>query len=171
MRFQRTFYRYVTTANAEATVLLGADSAPTTVYGTPGVAPSPPGATPGANVDNVLNTRTCGVQSPFPISRIAVVMRGPTGAANQNASLYVWDSGNKCWYLVNASPVVLVNNQVLFFDAITPCEQPQNNQQTPGQIAAPNPSQGGVDYMLVVAALTPTAGQYQFSMTPMLNVP
>ena len=171
MRFQRTFYRYVTTPNAQATVALGADSAPTTVYGTPGTPPSPPGAASAANVDNVVNTIPSGSRAPVPVSRIAVVMRGPASAANQNANLYVWDSGNQCWYLVNASPVALVNNQVLFFDAISPCEMVQNNQQTQGQVAQPNPSQGGVDYMLVVAASAPTAGQYQFSMTPMLNTP
>jgi hypothetical protein len=169
VRFQKTFYRYVTTPDANATVLLGADSAPTTVYGTPGMPPSPPGKAAAANVDNVLSAVPSGTRSPTPVSRVAVVMRGPTGAANQNANLYVWDSGNTCWYLVNAAPIALVNNQVLFFDALAPCEQPQNNQQTSGQLTAPSPSQGGVDYMLVVAAAAPTAGQYQFSMTPILN--
>jgi hypothetical protein len=173
MQFHHVFYRYVTTAAAPAIVALGADTDPRTAYGTLGAPPvaqpinpntgtvlSPPTV---PNVDNVLSSRITGVSAPAAVSRIAVCMVGPTGAANQNANLFSWDSLTGHWYLLNAAPIVLVQNQVLFFDAISLCEGVSNNQQLA--------TQGGADYMLVVAASTPTAGQYAFAMACMLNVP
>lgn len=163
MQFQKVFYRFVTTAAGFATVALGTDTAPTTAYGTPGAAPQAPGTKSAANVDNVLSCRVNGISAPVACTRIAVCMVGPTGAASQNANLYVWDQGTAHWYLVNAAPISLVNNQLVFFDAVSPCEAPTTQGQTI--------SQGGVDYMLVVAASTPTAGQYLFAMSALLNVP
>lgn len=168
MQFQTQFFRYVTTSAGNAVIALGADTDPRTAYGTPGAPPlqAPPkqGVVTTANQDNILSCRVNGVSAPVAVARIAVAMCGPTGAANQNANLYVWDQLSNHWYLMNASPIVLVQNQVLFFDALSLCEAPvrQGAQLT---------SQGGADYMLVVAAATPTAGQYSFVMSAMLNVP
>jgi hypothetical protein len=171
LQFQKTFYRYVTTSVAPALVILGSDTAPTTVYGTNGAPPASPVANyipatnATGNVDNILACRIIGSASQVAVTRIAAVMVGPTGAAAQNANLYVWDSGTQHWYLVNAAPVSMVQNQIVFFDAISLCEAPPNQ---PGGAPA---TQGGADYMLVVAAATPTAGQYAFSMSAILNVP
>jgi hypothetical protein len=173
MQFQHVFYRYVTTPTAPAIVALGADTDPRTAYGTPGAPPqylatnpntgtllSPPTS---PNVDNVFSARMSGVAAPVGVTRIVVAMTGPTGAASQNANLFVWDSGTGHWFLVNASPLVLVVGQIVFFDAISLSEGPPNQQQTA--------TGGGADYQLVVAASGATAGQYAFVMGSMLNVP
>ena len=168
MKFQTTFFRYITTAVAPATVLLGADSDPTTVYGTLGTAPTSPKASKfasAANIDNVISTRNNGQSAPTPVQRIAVAMCGPTGAASCTANLYAWDRGTAHWYLVNAAPVTLAQNTLAFFDAIAPCEHPQIQ----GDLGV---AQSGTDYMLVVIPSGgPTAGQYSFTMTALLNTP
>jgi hypothetical protein len=170
VRFQKVFYRYVTTAAAPATVQLGADSAPTTVYGTNGTPPSSPNTAPAPNVDNILFTTHHGASSPNPVQQIAVCMVGPTGAASQTAAIYVWDAGTLHWYQCGTTSPTLVQNQTIVFPAYSLCEAPQNNLQgsgSPGGVQ--QPTQGGAAYMLVVAASTPTAGQYLFAMTPILS--
>jgi hypothetical protein len=166
MQFQKVFYRYVTTPDSNATVAMGADSAPTTVYGTPGTPPQGPGAKAGANVDNVLSCRIVGA-SEGVVQRIAVAMCGPTGAAAPTGNLYVWDASSQHWYLVNSAAVTLTLNEVVFFDAVSLCDLPPSTNSANGSVA-----QGGADYMLVVtAAQSPTAGQYSFSMSAVLNTP
>ncbi len=168
MQFQKVFYRYNTTPDANAIIVLGADSAPTTAYGTNGVPPAAavaPGKVTAANVDNVLSCRRGDNSYSAEVKRIAVAMVGPTGAASQTANMYVWDGGTQHWYLVNATALTLVNNQVVFFDAVSLAELPIQQQKQ----GLPQPTQGGSDYMLVVSATTPTAGQYLFAMSAQLN--
>jgi hypothetical protein len=166
MQFQKVFYRYDTTPDVSATVAMGADSDPRSVYGTPGTAPKlqTPGMAPGANVDNVLQCRTSSSSTASPVERIAVVMCGPNGATSPTGNLYVWDGSTQHWYLVNAAPVMLPQNQVVYFDALAPCEAP------PGSNAGV--SQQGADYMIVVTKnVAPTAGQYSFAMSAVLGTP
>lgn len=170
MQFQKQFFRYVSAASAgdtNAVIAIGADSAPTTVYGTPGVppaaAPIPPtyGKITTANVDNVLACRI-GSALGVEVKRIAVAMCGPTGAAACTANLYVWDGLTQHWYLVNAAPVTLTQNEIAYFDAVSLCEALPGNP-----VAA---SLGGSDYMLVVIPnVSPTNGSYSFTMSACLN--
>lgn len=159
MQFQRVFYRYVGSAGAQATVAMGADAAPTTVFGTPGTPPKDPSAASAANVDNVLSCRNGGSSTPAPVQAVAVAMCGPTGATSPTANLYVWDDATEHWYLLTASPVTLPQNEVVEIPVLAPCEGP------PG-----SPTQPGSDYMLVVIANgSPTSGQYSFAMAPVMS--
>jgi len=165
MQFQQVFFRYVTTADVAATVEMGTDADPTSVYGTPGTPPTAPGGAAAANVDNILSCRISGASAPVAVTRIAVATNGPTGATSPTGKLYVWDSASAHWYCLSAAPVALPLNQVVFFDALSPCELPPNT-------ANGRTGQGGADYMLVVTKnVAPTAGQYSFAMTAIQNTP
>lgn len=171
MQFGKVFYRYVTTPGGPATVAMGADSAPTTVFagnagGAQGKPPQNqynPNLVPAGNVDNTISTRMNGQSAPVAVTRIGVTMLGPAGAALPTANLYVFDDGVGYWYLINAAPITLQLNQVVFFDALSICEPPPGMTQV---------SQGGTDYMLVVIPNgSPTAGIYAFTMTALLGIP
>ncbi len=179
MEFPKVFYRYVTTSVSPALIALGADGDPSTGYGTRGAPPvltmpGPNGAlvtsngtpvtTP--NIDNVFTTRVVSL-SGVQVYRIGVVQQGPVGSASSTANLYVWEDNTGHWLLVNPAPITLVQNQVTFFDAISPCESVQNATNIPA-----NNTLGGADYKLVVIANgTPTAGQYAFLMGALVNTP
>jgi hypothetical protein len=166
VQFQKVFYRYVSSASGPATVAMGADSAPTTVYGTAGVPPAAqtPTLKSAANVDNILSCRNWGSSAPAPVRQVAVALSGPTGATSPTANLYVWDGLTQHWYLVNASPVTIAPEAVTLIPVISPAENlalggPPSNQQ----------SNNGADYMLVLIANgSPTAGVYSIAMTAVL---
>jgi hypothetical protein len=168
MQFSKVFYRYVTSAAGPATIAIGADQDPTTVYGTEGTPPqnqSNPKLVSAANVDNGIGCRVNGQSAPVAVHRIAVAMCGPTGAASCTVNLYVWDALTMHWYLVNSSPVTLAQNTLTFIDAVSPCEP-----VPAGNSSGTSGSQGGVDYQLVVIpAGSPTAGVYSFAMAAILN--
>jgi hypothetical protein len=169
MHFQRVFYRYVTTPAGPATVAMGADSAPTTAYGTPGTAPVPqPPAKSAANVDNVISCRNWGSAAPAPVNQIAVAMCGPSGATAPTANLYVWDDNTQHWYLLTATAVTLTDNEVILIPVAALAE----NLAQGGPQSASQTSNNGADYMLVVVAPgSPTAGQYSFAMSAVLSAP
>jgi hypothetical protein len=175
VQFQKQFFRYVIAASAgdpNSVIALGADSAPTTIFGTVGAPPIAPPQPPTygkittPNVDNILSCRV-GSSIGVDVKRIAVAQCGPSAAASSTANLYVWDGLTQHWYLVNATPVTLPNNQVVWFDAVSLCEGNPGNKG-----AATNASLGGADYMLVVIPnVSPTSGSYSFAMSAQLNVP
>jgi hypothetical protein len=173
MHFQKTFYRYVGSASGPATVALGADSAPTTNYGTLGTPPAAPGSTSAANVDNILHS-VGQSKNGDPIERLAVAMIAPSGSPSQLANLYMWDGNSQHWVLLTSSSVALVPNQVTFFDIVAsadpnPTTQPPSTT-LPGSTGPA--TSGNPQFMLVVAATGGSpSGVYQFVMTSVLHQP
>jgi hypothetical protein len=171
MQFTKYFYRWANspTGAAPATVMLGADSSPTTIQGVVGTLPQAqtPTLASAANVDNVMSVPGVS-KNGFPPQRVAVTVFGPTGLSGPlNASLYGFDSGSNHWFQLSPTLVAIQANQLAYFDAVAPLDPPQN-----AAAGLAFGSVGGVDYKLVVNGQTgvPT-GTYEFAMGAVLTTP
>ena len=104
MRFPQTFRRQKGSVSSDPA--LGSDAVPTT---------SPPLA----NQDNVLSCKLRDVNG-WPVQRVAVCWTTTaTSPTPLNANLYFWEDATQHWYLINATALSLLPNQLYFFDTAT----------------------------------------------------
>ena len=148
MKFPQSFVRYVGTVPAGASAL-GSDTTP--------AAKAPAGE------DNVLVSRFSNING-WPIQRIAVTYKGPTGAPSVTARMFFYEDGTQAWYKVGAD-VVMAPGTVSFFDVVALLELP-NTRANMAQS-----SSGSVSQFLQVDLPTgsPAAGPYTFAMGPDLT--
>lgn len=156
MRLPVVFYREKGGTNPPAT--LGSDAAPTN-------------APPSSTNDNVLSCKIRDIVGCI-VQRVAVAWW--TSAATPvalNGSLYAWDEGMNRWFLLNATPLSMPPNQVVYFDVPAIAEPPSNAKSVlgTGQNGA-SATSNTIDVMLIVtdpgAAVN---GTYNIGMGPDLS--
>jgi hypothetical protein len=177
MRSPRPFFRYYGAAGTvppgAKNPLLGSDSAPSPLADGD-VAPTYPTPLPLVGQDNVLEVRNVTNQGGFP-QKIAVGY-GYVGAGSApalTATMYALEEATGLWYLVGTAHTALVAGGFVFFDALTTADGPPfGGGSVPGGNIAANVGVGQSSsgkYVLVVDLVGTTAGQYYFSMTPILT--
>ena len=123
MKFPVKFSRFKGAAPA-GSIALGSDAAPTTQL-------------PAATMDNLLSCRFNNING-WPIHRVAVVYRPPSGALALTAQMWFWESNIGRWFAVGDAKA-LAANAVTFFDVIglgdMPATDTSGNTNTMGSIA------------------------------------
>jgi hypothetical protein len=156
MRFPVSFFRNKGGGKGTA---IGSDSAPTTVM---------PGEGGGQATDCILACKRQDING-WPVQRIAVVWTTTAGSpVALNGSLYFWEDATQHWYLINATPLSMPPNQVVFFDIVTVAEPPPN-AATLAQPGSPSQAGGIQVFLLVADPGTAVNGTYMFAMAPDLS--
>lgn len=108
-------------------ILLGADSAPTSM---------PTGAN-----DNVYTHRTSN-SSGWPVQRLVVGYKAPSGNIALTCTVYVWDANSQAWFQIGSSRQ-LMTGKLSYFDSLGLNEAPQIRSNV--ELASP-----GSTYLAVV---------------------
>jgi hypothetical protein len=153
MRFPTVFKRYVGSVPTGATVL-GGDTLPS----------GPPNA---QTADNCLFSRFSNING-WPVHRIAVTYKGPTGAKVLAAQMYFFEDATQTWYAIGAS-VNMTAGTVSFFDVIALLDRPHSSSAAGGS-PEDSPQSGSAAMLLMVSAAgSDPAGEYDFAMAPDLT--
>jgi hypothetical protein len=120
MKFQNRFVRRK--GGTGPVPLLGSDVDPTT-YGidSAGIESSKAAALNDVN-SNVLCARNYS-NLGWPVHRVAVGYKPPSGTVNLVANAYVLDRGTFIWFQIGPVDVPLIPNKITFFDMVSPVEQ------------------------------------------------
>jgi hypothetical protein len=154
VRFHKTFTRQKGVAGTIPAI--GSDAVPT--------------ATAPTMQDNVMSCRVRDIAG-WPTQRIVVgwTTNGVTPVA-LNGSLYIWEEAIGYWFLINATPLSIPPNQLVFFDVVGMIEQVASKANVLGTATGGSATGQSIDVMLVVA--DPGAavnGTYQIGMGPDLT--
>jgi hypothetical protein len=137
---------------------IGSDAVPTT-------------APPTVSNDNVMSCR-CRDINALIVQRIVACWTTTAGApVALNGSLYQFEKSTQHWYLVNATPLSIPPNQLVFFDVASIAEAPANKSNVMGSASYGTAATANtIDVMLVVSDPgAAVAGTYTIAMGPDLS--
>jgi hypothetical protein len=150
MQFHQVFSRYVGTVPAGKKAL-GSDVIPVDAAATQ--------RAPDQSLDdNVLYCRFLNLEG-WPVHRVAVAYRAPSGVLALTATMYFWESQLERWIQVGA-PGTVTPGQVSFFD----CVSLLDTLQTRSGLDQGSPTRGSLAQLLIVDAGLAPGGEHRFAI-------